>query len=84
MSHSLSRLVHLGPQFWVSTLRRESAMVPFYPLKVRWWFPIVTIALFVTVRPQFAIEYRMSPTPKSAEAGLEEDGHFGAKCGRMW
>jgi len=31
-------------------------MVPFYPLKVRWWFPIVTIALFVTVRPQFAIE----------------------------
>ena len=46
--------------------RRGSAMAPFErAMVVSYRLSIVTVALYVTIRPQFAIECGMSPTFKS-------------------
>jgi len=54
--------------------RRGSAMAPLErAMVVSYWLSIVTVALSVTIRPQFA---RMSPTFKSTGVG-----HFVPKLG---
>lgn len=47
--------VHWRPLFWGRGRRRESAMVPFdIAMVFSYRLSIVTIALSVTIRPQFA------------------------------
>jgi len=48
---------HMGPPFWGNGGRRGSAMIPFErAMVVSYRLSIVTVALSVTIRPQFAIE----------------------------
>jgi len=66
-----------NPHFGGRGGRRGSARAPLErAMVVSYWLSIVTFALSVTIRPQFAIEYRMSPTLKSTGVG-----HFGPKFG---
>jgi len=64
---------HMEPHFGGRGGRRGSAMVPFErAMVVSYRLSIVTVALFVTIRPQFCD--RMSPTLKSTGVG-----HFETK-----
>ena len=58
MSRSWSCAVHLGPPFGGKGGRRGSAMVPFErAMVVSYRLSIVTIALSLTIRTQFSIEF---------------------------
>jgi len=64
---------HMGPNFGGRGDRRESAMVPFKrAMVVSYKLSIVTFALFVTIRPQFAIECLQRSNQQAV-------GHFGPK-----
>ena len=67
------RLGHMEPHFGGSGGRRESAMAPLERAMVASYrLSIVTVALSVTIRPQFAIECLR----RSNQQGV---GHFGPK-----
>jgi len=56
-SRGWSGLVYLGPAFWGKGGHRESAMVPFErALVASYRLSTMTIALSLTIRPQFAIQ----------------------------
>jgi len=62
-----------NPHFWGRGSRRGSAMAPFErAMAVSYRLSIVTVALSVTIRPQFAIECLR----RSNQQGV---GHFGPK-----
>ena len=64
---------HMEPPFWGRGGRRGSAMAPFErAMLVSYRISIVTVALSVTIRPQFAIECLR----RSNQQGV---GHFGPK-----
>jgi len=64
--------------FWGRAGCKASAMVPFErAMVVSYTLPIVSIALSVTIRPQFAIEC----LHRSNQQGL---GHLGSKFGEAW
>ena len=55
MAIRVSRL-YMEPHFGGRGGRRGSAMAPFERAMVSYWLSIVTVALSVTIRSQFAIE----------------------------
>jgi len=64
---------HMEPHFWGRGGRKGSAMAPFETATaVSYRLSIVTVALSVTIRPQFAIEC----LPRSNQQGV---GDFGPK-----
>ena len=63
---------HIEPHFWGRGGRRGSAMAPLEKaMVVLYRLSIVTVALSVTIRPQFAIECLR----RSIQQGV---GHFGS------
>jgi len=66
-------LGHIEPPFWGRGGRTGSAMAPFErAMVVSYWLSIVTVAISVTIRPQFAIEC----LPRLNQQVV---GHFGPK-----
>ena len=66
--------LHLGPHFGGRVGRRGPVMVPFERVMVvSYRLSIVTIALSVTIRPQFAIEClrRSNDGPKFRSSGVD-------------
>ena len=65
---------HMEPHFGEGEVVGGSAMAPFErAMVVSYRLSIVTVALSVTIRPQFAIECLR----RSYQQGV---GHFGPKC----